>query len=325
MNELIECNMTPMEQFCVVSYTATAYHYINNFLIGSDSIKNTYSIFTNDIFAKYMYSFITNTNIYNDIHTNNLKKITNIINTHINSNNLDWFRNILYKYFVLLYSSISRCPKQSSQFIVFRGSSTHYLKMYSDKYYYTNSFTSTSTDIDIATSFSKKHKYNNSGVTYKFIVNNDVPCIYIGDIEDEVLILPFQLYRYINKDNGVYYYSIVSSNIHIPNNYNEFMEFKQLLINKTEPYIGGNRNIKKITIKNINIPKKKNKIYKTKKNHISENIPILSPRERFKERMNMPITYISNGIKGTPDMDRQHEECLKFLQASLLKTSLLKK
>jgi hypothetical protein len=191
--------------------------------------------------------------------------------------------------------------------------------MNSDKYYYTNSFTSTSTEIGTANSFSKKHKYNNNGVMYKFIVNKDVPCIYIGDIEDEVLILPYQLYRYINKDNGVYYYSIISSNIHIPNNYNEFMKFKQLLINKTEPCNGGNRNIKNITIKNINISKKKIKIYKTKKNHISQYNPILSPRKRFEERMNMPITYISNGIKGTSDMDRQHEECVKFLQASLLK------
>lgn len=312
---MIECNnITPIEQFCIASYTATAYYYINHFLIGDDTVQNTYSIFTNDIFAKYMYSFITNTNVYNDINVNTFKKITNTIKVQINSNNLVWFRNILYKYFVLLYSSISRCPKQSSPFIVFRGSSTHYLKKDSEVYYYINSFTSTSTEINTASSFSKINKYNKNETMYKFIVHRDVPCIYIGDIEDEVLIVPYQLYRYINTANGIYYYSIVSSNIHIPTNYNEFMEFKQMLVNKTEPHIGGNRNIKNITINRSYISNKKIKKYKTKKNHTLQDISLLSSRERFKKRMNLLITFFPVGIKGTPDMDRRHAECLKFLE-----------
>lgn len=321
MNQLIECNnMTPIEQFCIASYTATAYHYINHFLIGDDTIQNTYSIFTNDIFAKYMYSFITNINKYNGINVNSLKKITNAIKIQINSNNLVWFRNILYKYFMVLYSSISRCPKQSSPFIVFRGTSTHYLKKNSDVYYYTNSFTSTSTEMNTASSFSKINKQNKNGVMYKFIVNRDVPCIYIGDIEDEVVIVPYQLYRFIDTTNGVYY-SIVSSNIHIPTNYTEFMEFKQMLVDKTESYISGNQNIKKITIKHSHISKKKIKKCKTKKNRILQDIPVLSSRERFGERMNIPITSFPGGIKGTPDMDRQHEECVKFLGSILLNGS----
>jgi hypothetical protein len=50
-------------------------------------------------------------------------------------------KKILYYYFVNLYSTIQKFPRSQSPFMVYRGSTTHYLKEDStDLKYYTNSF-----------------------------------------------------------------------------------------------------------------------------------------------------------------------------------------
>jgi hypothetical protein len=173
------------------------------------------------------------------------------------------------------------------------------------RYYYLNTFTSTSSVLRTANSFSKS-RGKNSGVIYNFLVRHDTQCIYIDDIENEILINPYQLYRYIKKKDNIHYYYILPSNMNIPSEYKQFIEFRSELLDKSNKIYGGRMktyNIEKITRKNT-----KKYINKTRKNN--EMKKQLS-REHFRERMNLPIGTSSIGFKGTKEMDEEFDEIRK--------------
>ena len=156
-----------------------------------------------------------------------------------------------------------------------------------------------------ANSFSKS-RGKNSGVIYNFLVRHDTQCIYIDDIENEILINPYQLYRYIKKKDNIHYYYILPSNMNIPSEYKQFIEFRSELLDKSNKIYGGRMktyNIEKITRKNT-----KKYINKTRKNN--EMKKQLS-REHFRERMNLPIGTSSIGFKGTKEMDEEFDEIRK--------------
>ena len=309
----MECNtITPIEKYCIEAYTSTAYHYVNLFLQGNDTI-NTYKTFDSSILSKYMYFILKESNIYNsdNINTNTLRQFKKNINIEFDKDNIEWFRYLMYKYTFLLYNTIKKCPKSDIPFTVYRGSLTHYLKEEPDTYFYLNTFTSTSSEFRTANSFSKS-RGRNSGVVYNFYVFPSIYYIHIEDIEDEILISPYQQYRFIRKKDNTYYYYIIPSRILIPNEYDRFMQFKSEIIDKSETISGGKMEtyqIQKDTRKNNKYIIKYNK---TRKNHEIRKDRKRLARERFRERMNLPIGTSSVGFKGTKEMDEQVEYLKMF-------------
>lgn len=304
----LDCNsLTLIEKYCIDAYTATAYLYVNVFLQNIDTI-NTYKIFDSNILAKYLYFILKRSNIRNsnNINLNTLKQFKKNINNELDINNIDWFRYLMYEYAIILYNAILKCPKYDKPFVVYRGSLIHYLQSEPNKYYYLTTFTSTSSEFRTANSFSKSR--NKTGVIYNFILKPGISFININDIESEILLNPYQKYVYITKENNIYYYYIMPSTIHIPDDYNNFMQFKNNIINKSDTQIGG-----KMNRYSFNKHTKKNKHYniikinRTRKNYQIQKENQKISRERFRERMNLPIGTSSVGFPLTDEMKRDIE------------------
>lgn len=181
-----------------------------------------------------------------------------------------------------------KCPTQPFTVTSYRGSTTHYLHKIPDKYYVLNTFTSTSTDIHTAISFSKVSKKRNSSVVYQFIIQSGTPSIYIGPPEDELLINPYQMYTYLGEKeiNGiqVLQYYIKPYSKQIPDTYDEFMEFKAKILYQPQIKTGGKmsnivHNKHSISYK-YTLKHTKNKKEKTRKNKK------MTP---FQQRMQQPI------------------------------------
>lgn len=299
----LECtDITDIEQYYIDIYTANVYIYINTFLQGIDTMS-TYCMFDTKQFIKYFYFLFSNSNNYN------LKNIKNTVNNKLNSGDLEWFRQLMYNYMTRLYTTINKCPKQTNPFILYRGSLTHYLHEDTELFYYLNTFTSTTTDINTSKSFSKKHSKNSNGILYQFMVIPSVSCIYIGEIEDEILLNIYNLYKFIKRKDNILYYYIIPSSIIIPDSYNKFMNFKKSIVNKKESISGGyimDSKYKYNTIKNITPKIKLIKINKTRKNKKT------AMKNHFRERMNLPIGTSSKGITGTKEMNSQIDYLKKY-------------
>ena len=65
----------------------------------------------------------------------------------------------MYKYTFLLYNAIYKCPKSDIPFTVYRGTISHYLREEPNKYFYLNTFTSTSSDFRTANSLKNGIKH----------------------------------------------------------------------------------------------------------------------------------------------------------------------
>ena len=302
----LECDsLTTIEKYSIDAYTVTAYYYVNLFLQGNDTI-NTYKSFDSSILAKYLYFILKNSNINNsdNININTLRQFRKDINNEVDRGHIKWFRFLMYKYTFLLYNAISKCPKSDIPFTVYRGSLTHYLKEDPNTYFYLNTFTSTSSELRTANSFSKLRN-RNSGIIYNFIIRPNTSCIHIEDIEDEILINPYQRYLYIGKEHNIYYYYILASDISISDNYNSFIQFKSSVLNKSETISGG-----KMDTYHINKHTRRNKLYlnKTRKNHEIRRERERLARERFRERMNLPIGTSSVGFPITEEIRLEIEE-----------------
>jgi hypothetical protein len=306
-----ECNsLTPIEKYCIDAYTATAYHYVNRFLQDRDTI-DIYKSFNSSILAKYLYFILKRSNINNsnNINSNTLTLFKKEINIQLDNDNVEWFRFLMYKYTFLLYNAIYKCPKGNIPFTVYRGTISHYLREDPNKYFYLNTFTSTSSDFRTANSFSKARN-KSSGIIYNFIVRSNTSFIHIEDIEDEILINPYQLYRYIRKEGNIYYYYIIPSTINIPNEYNQFMEFKSEILDKSETISGGK-------METYTIQKETRKHNKVKHNKTRKNLEIRRERERlarerFRERMNMPIGTSSKYVLPTKEMEEEFNQIKKM-------------
>jgi hypothetical protein len=276
--DFLECTgLNVNETTLVTNYTMTAYLYVNEYLQNNDDIS-TYKQFDSKIFAKYFYMYIkTNKNSPN---ANVIRNINARINVN-NESNLEWFRNIMYKYTIDLYHIIKKCTIQIPPFRVFRGTARHYLKEDTDNYYYINKFTSTSTEKMTAMSFSKGSSNN---ALYIFYVQPGTEYLYIGDIEDEVLINLYNMILFLKKETTaeivIYHYIIIPSKLQMPSTYNTFKPFKNTIASKAEPVRGGRMNINKKT--------RKQRIYsnKTRKNY-NHVAPPMTLQERIKEYRDM--------------------------------------
>lgn len=101
----------------------------------------------------------------------------------------------------------------------------------------------------------------------------------------------------------------MSSTINMPSEYETFIDFRSELLDKSEIIYGGrgkHYNVQKDTRKNV-----KKYINKTKKNTMLRKERQQLARDRFRERMNLPIGTSSIGFKGTKEMDERVIEIRK--------------
>lgn len=301
-----QCNeLSELEWHYVYTYAGNLYESLNLFLINTDTL-HTYRCIYPQEFAQNLYYLITNQpDLYvnGTISTNEEDRVVTIIKS--NYGNLDWFRYIMFRFTITLYRIILKCPKQHQQVIVHRGVLSHYLKEDKTNGHFLATFTSTSTNTQIARGFSKNN--NREVVIYHFYIMPGVSCIFIGKGESELLINPYQCYNFIKKEDNHYFYTIYPISITPPDNEGEFLEFKRTISAHTVAMDGGSdKNIQlrhkgimlnnRATYNSINIKTHTNTTKKNKKQKK------MSELDHFRARMRLPIGTTTFGITLTPEM-----------------------
>ena len=229
--------LTPLEEHYVETYAGNLYEPLNLFLIDADTI-HTYRRIYKQEFAQNLYYLITNTHnsyVNGIIPHNKEKRVLRLIESK--SNHIEWFRNIMFKFTMLLYGIILKCPRLHEEVDVYRGVLTHYLNEETTHGMFLTTFTSTSIALQMAQGFSTNNE--NHKIIYHFHVMPGVSCIYIGTTEDELLINPYQRYYFVKKTDHHYYYVIHPSTIDPPQNEHAFSEFKKEIIIRTVEMEGG--------------------------------------------------------------------------------------
>lgn len=175
---------------------------------------------------RYLYSYIT-VNEISWIQTPILKAIAERFPIKDESINL-YGMKILYYYFINLYNTIQRGPSAKAPFAVYRGSKTAYLSIDSTKYYYLNSFASTTYLESVASNFSG----GAVGKKYMFLMSPDCNYMNISILssyrrEAEVLLNPYHRVLYIDTTaSGWERYAILPCDIPIPDTFEEFTHWK---------------------------------------------------------------------------------------------------
>ena len=254
------------------------------------------------------------------------KRVVRIIRSK--SNDIEWFRHIMFRFTLLLYGIILKCPRQQHEIEVQRGVLTHYLKEDRNNGYFLNTFTSTSVNPQMARGFAKNN--NKEVIIYHFRVMPGVSCIYIGTAEDELLLNPYQCYRFVKKEGNHYFYIIHPISIDPPHNKAEFSQFKKEMTIRAVEMEGGKelehndvilnyKNTRRSNYKNTRRSKNNRQNSTTKKNNKPKR---LSEREHFRARMNLPIGTSSFSIPNTPevmaDIERYSREIDQRIKDGLL-------
>ena len=279
-------------------YVSHGYVAINTFLINSE---------VNDFFKKYSYFTI-------------IKILAKKFPKEDTMDNTTYAKKILYYYFVNLYSTIQKYPRSQSPFIVYRGSTKHYLSEENTHKYYINSFLSTSYKQEISNRFGQIH--------YVFYVHP--LCNYINasklstnKSEHEILFSPYHRYTFTQKVGDTYYYILVPSELTIPTTFEEYMPWAAT--HHTIQGGNGNNNPK---IKNLNMTRSSNRLNRsntTRKNMNNNPLPIATNNTKtnandptvnskdtgFSERMAMEIKSFG-GTPLTEEEKRINEELIAF-------------
>lgn len=246
MSSIINKNKIPItkiEAECIKYYTHRGDRSVNEFLHSDRVNYHIYAPIILYLKAKFLKSVI--------------------------NKNIEYDKKILYYYFVNLYNTILiNCVKSNVPFNVFRGVKTWYLETNTDKFYYLNSFSSTSLTSKVATEFSSKllpdstDKYK----VYVFYVHPLCQIMNITNIsvfggEQELLLNPYHRYLYIDQVNTDIHeyrkYIIFPTDLNIPTTFETFMSWKDniakmsstTLIGGKVPIIMNNQLIKVNTIK----------------------------------------------------------------------------
>ena len=146
---------------------------------------------------------------------------------------------LLYYYFVNLYSIIMKAPKATAPFMVLRGIKTWHLKEDTTKFYYFNSFMSTTTSENIAKSFGLLTK------NYTFYVHPSSNYINVTNIsayskEKEILFAPYNRCFFIDDGStSNKKYIVLPSDLTIPNTQEEFMTWKDTVAELSSTKTGG--------------------------------------------------------------------------------------
>ena len=304
------------------------YEPLNIFLLDTDTLQ-TYNRIYQLEFAQNMYYLIEDRP---DLYVNGTippkeeKRVVRIIRSK--SNDIEWFRHIMFRFTLLLYGIILKCPRQQHEIEVQRGVLTHYLKEDRNNGYFLNTFTSTSVNPQMARGFAKNN--NKEVIIYHFRVMPGVSCIYIGTAEDELLLNPYQCYRFVKKEGNHYFYIIHPISIDPPHNKAEFSQFKKEMTIRAVEMEGGKelehndvilnyKNTRRSNYKNTRRSKNNRQNSTTKKNNKPKR---LSEREHFRARMNLPIGTSSFSIPNTPevmaDIERYSREIDQRIKDGLL-------
>lgn len=217
VNLVNKVELNKIDVLCINTYTDSMYDIINMFLYESSDKLDfplkylNYIQFILDLFPKGA----ENDEIYN--------------------------QKMLYLYFVNLYNAIQKGPKSKMPFVVYRGAYSTYLKEDSSKFYYINSFSSTSIIKSEAMKFSNY-------IVYIFYI--DPLCTYMNITnlsyhkgEKEILLTPYHRYIYVKSHkigNTTYYtYVILPSDLDIPNTFEEFIPWKDTVAEMSREFHGG--------------------------------------------------------------------------------------
>lgn len=200
--------LTPVDIAAINHYTEDGYNAINVFL-----------------YKNMIYKLDTRNTIFNWLKTKFSKANEE---THIHYNT-----RLLYYYFVNLYNAIQKGPRVLYDIPpLYRGVKEWYLNTESDRFYYTNSFMSTSPIL--SRSFGKK--------LYAFYVHPQ--CRYLNienqssrPDEHEVLLTPYHRYLYdteeIRKPFIIRKYIVLPVDFDIPDKFEEYMVWKEDILLKS--------------------------------------------------------------------------------------------
>jgi hypothetical protein len=208
---------------------------------------------------------------------------------------------LLYYYFLNLYNIIYRSPRVVNPFKVFRGVKTWYLNEDPMRFYYMNSFVSTTTSAKIASYFSTNA---NNHMGYIFIVHPACSYSYVKDIskypqEEEVILNPYCRYYFAEEYNKNKHFVILPTDLEIPQTYDEFMAWKSKTVGGR--YLAGPRNnvMKTLRKPRNNLIKRMNK-NKTAKKMSAQN---RKSNTEMPSRFTDPIASFPGKAPTTAEMD----------------------
>jgi hypothetical protein len=199
---------------------------------------------------------------------------------------------LIYYYFVNLYNCIQKTPPIDEPFMVVRGTKTWYIPTTKGKASYLNSFTSTTTDMYVATGFSSNNiTYDNK--MYLFYVHPLCQFMNIRSIsshrrEKEILLNPYNKMCYIRTDGNKQVFVVLPTDLTIPDDYDLFIHW-----NTTHHSVTGGRvNINRVkTLKVLNV----------KRNFARNNTrkKLKSVEFNLKGKMNSNVANVANVVNTT--------------------------
>ena len=146
---------------------------------------------------------------------------------------------LMYYYFINLYNAVQKGPIANTIFKVYRGVKDWYLNTDTNKAYYMNSFTSTTTKWKTAKGFGSiqgNREYQPTRHIYEFYVHPLCRYMNVSSVsgvprEEEILLTPYHKYIYIDEthiDGGytLRKYIVLPTDIYIHNTFEEFIEWK---------------------------------------------------------------------------------------------------
>jgi len=155
---------------------------------------------------------------------------------------------VVYYYFVNLFNALGKIKGITDKPVkVYRGTKTWYLEENTDRFYYINSFSSTSITSSVALSFGSSYNVSNSTYKQKIYVFYlhpncsflDVKPISFHKLENEILLNPYHRYKFVKQtesaDGKIIYKHLVvlPIDIDIPTTYDTFMPWKNRIVDKT--------------------------------------------------------------------------------------------
>jgi len=304
-----------LERQYVDTYAGNLYGPLNLYLTNKDTLQTYRKIVPQEIVQNLYYLIMEHSNSYENgmISYEEEERVVQLIRNRRDTGDIPFFRHIMFKYTMALYDVILKCPKQQQEVQVYRGILTHYLKEDPNNGYFLDTFTSTSTSEQLTRGFSQN---NNSGVIiYHFIVTHGVSCFYIGMYEAELLLTPYQCYRFVKKEGNHYFYLIQPVSLNPPNNEIEFDRFKRNVPLMTTPMEGGKTAIKEqnhmSNYRNTRRSMNKMNNRNTKKNTEKK----MTAKDHFTTRMNLPIGSLSFSIPNTSEVMAEIERVARKYHA----------
>jgi hypothetical protein len=223
---------------------------------------------------------------------------------------------IWYYYFVNLYNAIVKAPHLLKPFRIYRGTHTWYLKNNRDRFYYMNSFVSTSLSKHVAERFSTGQNDRISPRIYIFYVHPQCSYLSVRPMsqykkEDELVLTPYHRYIFISETPTTQTYVVLPCDIDIPNTLETFLSWKNTIQNVSAPAPDTSASGGRIhsTTHTTRIENKKEQPKKVVKGHVVFNQP--QAMNTLKKKHNVKRT-----IKYNPSKTHHKRETMKKLKSN---------